>query len=153
MSQVQSSDALSVIGFFLTLVALLGSFFYIHLSDWYRDVLALVTKWRLNRYGDDPDQKAGRRECRYEVEKVTSWTMLITTLVVTGFVIFVFLLSAILWLAERHRSDAWAYIGIAGVGFLLVYLGMTFSLLIAGYYKVTRVRDDIKSQVPLAKGR
>jgi len=106
MSPVQSSDALSMIGFFLTLVGLLGSFFYVHLSDWYREVLSLATKWEINKFGDDPDQKAGRRECRYEVEEVASWTTLITSLVVTGFVLFVLLLSVVLWLAEPQKSDS-----------------------------------------------
>ena len=148
MSPVQSSDALSVIGFFLTLIGLVGSFFYIHLSDWYRKVVSLATKWEINRYGDDPDQKAGRRECRYEVEEVAGWTTLITSLVVTGFVVFIFLLSVVLWLTEPEKSDAWAYIGIAGVGFLLVYLGMTAGLLVAGYCKATKVRGEIREKMP-----
>jgi hypothetical protein len=66
------ADALSVIGFFLTLAGLLGSFFYIHLSDWLREVLALETKWRINAVGDEPDQRAARRECRYEVEQAAN---------------------------------------------------------------------------------
>jgi len=44
IAQVASADALSVIGFFLTLVGLLGSFFYIHLGEWLREVIALETK-------------------------------------------------------------------------------------------------------------
>jgi hypothetical protein len=146
MSQVGSSDALSVIGFFLTLIGLVGSFFYIHLSDWYRKVVALATKWEINRSGDDPDQKAGRRECRYEVEEVAGWTTLITSLVVTGFVVFMFLLSVVLWLTEPERSDAWAFIAIAGVGFLFVYLGMTVGLLVAGYSRATKVRAEIREK-------
>jgi len=146
MARVEPSDALSVIGFFLTLIGLVGSFFYIHLSDWYRKVVALATKWEISRSGDDPDQKAGRRECRYEVEEVAGWTTLITSLVVTGFVLFMFLLSVVLWLTQPERSDVWAYIAIAGVGFLLVYLGMTVGLLVAGYARAGRVRAEIREK-------
>ena len=151
MAPAQSSDALSVIGFFLTLVGLLGTFFYIHLSDWYREVSALAVKWEINKFGDDPDQKKGRRECRYEAEKIASWSTLITSGVVTFFVLFVTLLSIILWLAEPDKSDAWIYIGVAGLGFLGIYLVMTFGFVVAGYYKAIKVRLEVRKKMPLTR--
>ena len=151
MSSPGSANALSVIGYFLTLVGLLGSFFYIHLSDWYRDVIALVTKWEINKYGDDPDLKAGRRECRYEIQKVSSWSILLSSYVVTAFIALLFGLSVIMWLAEPQRSDAWIYIGIAGIAFVSIYLGMTIGLLISGYKKALRLRKEIESKIVVAK--
>ena len=148
MSPYQPSDALTIIGFFLTLIGLLGSFFFVHLSDWYREVVALVTKWRVNRNGDAPDQKAGRRECRYEVEQLANCVTLITSLSVTSFVLFVFLLSLALWIAEPQRSDAWVYIGLAGLAFIVLYLGMAIGLLAVGYSKATKLRREIKTRIP-----
>lgn len=146
MSSVQPSDILSVIGVFLTLVGLLGSFFFVHLSDWYRKILSLSTKWDINKYGDDPDQKASRRECRYEVEELASWTTLITSLVVTSFVLLVFWFSLALWRSVPAKNDAWIYIGAAGVVFLLIYIGMTIGLLGMGYRKIIKIRREITSK-------
>jgi hypothetical protein len=136
-----STDALSVIGFFLTLVGLLGSFFYIHLSDWLREVIALETKWRINRAGDD--KKAVRRECRYEIEQVANWTTLLTSVMVTTFVILVFVLGALLWLAQPEKNAAWTYIGLAGAGFMTIYLVMICYLLGSGYVKARRLYSTV----------
>ena len=139
----QSSDALSVIGFFLTLVGLIGSFFYIHLSDWFRDVITLKVKWDTNKSGDDQDQKISRRECRYEIEKVGGSTTLISSIVMTLFISLVTILSIIIWITQPEKSDVWIYIGIASVGFLLIYLSMTGYLLINGYSKTRALKKDI----------
>ena len=140
----QSTDALSIIGFFLTLAGLLGSFFYIHLSDWYRDVSVLEVKWKINRFGDEPDKKAARRECRYEVEKISSWTILLTTGVVTSFILFVAILSTILWQSEPDKNQAWLFIGLAGLAFLAVYLATTAYFIYAGYKKATNLKQQIQ---------
>jgi|GEM_PF-1107304 len=149
---VASTDALSVIGFFLTLVSLLGSFFYIHLSDWLRDVIALETKWHFNEFGDEADQKAARRECRYEVEQAAGMTTLLTSLVVTAFVIFIFVLGVLLWQAQPEKSVAWTYIGLAGAGFMVIYIGMTIYLLGSGYRKARRLRSTVRTHFPKKQG-
>ena len=141
------SDSLSVIGFFLTLVGLLGSFFAIHLSDWYRDVQALATKWEINKRGDSDEFRAGRRECRYEMERVGGRTTLVTSIVISAFLLLVFGLSAALWCAESQRNTAWGSIGVAGIGFLLIYLGMTIGFLTAGYRTVRQVRREITERL------
>jgi hypothetical protein len=139
MPSVQSSDALSVFGFFLTLVGLLGTFFYIHLAEWYRDVLALETKWEVNKSGDDQDKKAARKECQYEAAQMASWSTLVTSIVVTVFIMLVAALSIHLWCTAPEKSDVWIYIGVAGFGFLAAYLSMTTSLLLFGYRKARKV--------------
>ncbi len=151
MTSVSSSNALSVIGFFLTLVGLLGSFFNIHLGDWYREVLALTVKWQVNRFGDDPDQKAGRRECRYEAEKAAIPVILVTTGAVTCFVLSVSVLSIMLWLAEPSKDRAWAYIGIVGVCFLFLYLALTLGFLVTGYTKARQVLRAVQEKMAAPK--
>ena len=138
-----STDALSVIGFFLTLVSLLGSFFYIHLSDWLREVIAMETKWDINKDGQQVERIAARRECRYEIGHVAIPTTVLTSLVVTGFVIFIFVLGANLWWAQQETSAAWTYIGLAGVGFMGIYLGMTIFLLGLGCFKARRLHNAV----------
>jgi len=139
-----SAETLSVIGFFLTLFSLLGSFFYIHLSTWLQDVLALETKWEIHRTGDEPDQKSARRQCRYEIVPLASWNVLITSLVVTFFVVFIFTLSVILWLGQPNKTMAWLFIGYAGISFIVIYLGMSTYLLVKGFSKARRLWRAIR---------
>jgi hypothetical protein len=151
MAAAQSSDALSIIGFFLTLAGLLGSFFYVHLGEWYREVLALEVKWRLNRAGDEDDQKAARRECRYEAEQMANWTTLVTSLVVTGFIVLVSVLSLVMWLDQPSKSDAWWYIAVAGLAFLAIYLAMAGFFVVQGYRKARQVHQEVRERMPLPK--
>jgi hypothetical protein len=137
------SQVLSILGFFLTLAGLLGSFFYIHLSDWYREILSLQVKWEMNKAGDDPDQKAARRSCRYEAEQYASWTTLATSLAVTIYIGLIGVLSLLIWQQQPVDNPLSLYIGIAGGVFLAVYLGMTAFFLIAGYTKVRRLRSEV----------
>jgi len=145
IAQVAPTDALSVISFFLTLVGLLGSFFYIHLSDWLRDIIALETKWSINKSGDD--KKAARRECRYEIEQLASWTTLVTSIVVTAFVLFIVGLGWNLWQAQPEKSVAWTSVGLAGLAFTVIYLGMTIGLLWSGYGKTRKLYSTIDKKV------
>jgi hypothetical protein len=143
VAAVAAADALQVIGFFLTLVGLLGSFFYIHLSDWLRDVMALATKWRF--YKDADDRWDAKLECRYEIEQVANWTTLITSLFVSAFVFFIFYLGLQLWLAQPSKDVAWTYVAWAGCSFLTIYVVMTGYLLSRGYLKArTLLKEAIK---------
>lgn len=136
-----SAEALSVIGFFLTLVSLLGSFFYIHLSDWLRDVIALETKWDFYTAGTGADKRAALRECRYDIGHLATRTTFLTSLAVSVFIIFIFVLGANLWLAQPEKSVAWTYIAWAGGGFLLIYVLVTGGLLLSGYCKVKKLNS------------
>jgi hypothetical protein len=57
----------------LALASLLGSFFYIQLSQWLRDILALSEKIDLNKQQGDSDQKKAIVECRVEMRRLSSW--------------------------------------------------------------------------------
>ena len=144
MPAAQSTDALSVISFFLTLASLIGSFFYIHLSDWFRDIISIETKWSINKYGDDPDQVSARRECEYEIKRVANRVTLVSSIVTTLFIVLIACLSVGLWVTSPEKSDAWGYVAIAGVSFLVIYLGMTGYLLISGYGKANRLQRAIE---------
>jgi hypothetical protein len=150
IAALASTDALSVIGFFLTLVSLLGMFFYIHLSDWLRNVIALKTKWRFHEGFDLNKQYNAILQCRYEIEQVANWTTLLTSIVVSAFVVFIFYLGAQLWLAQPEKDVAWTYVGWAGVGFFVIYIVMTVYLLLRGYWTartlLKRAKEKFKEQ-------
>ena len=51
------TNPLSVVGLMLTLSSLLGSFFYLQLSQWVRDILAVKSKSDLNKFAGVADEK------------------------------------------------------------------------------------------------
>jgi hypothetical protein len=50
------ANPLTLVGLVLTLASLVGSFFYIQLSQWLRDLLAVAAKIELYSHGDNPDK-------------------------------------------------------------------------------------------------
>ena len=89
MPVVTLVNPLSMVGLMLTLAGLVGTFFYIQLSGWLRDVQALHAKIDLNKLGNTDDNKKAIRECRVEQARIASWQTAVVNVVVIGFVWFV----------------------------------------------------------------
>ena len=153
MTTAQPTDALTAISFFLTLAGLLGTFFYIHLGEWYRDVQALAVKWEINKLGEEESEKTARRECRYEAEQMAGWTILTTSIAITLFIILIALLSIILWVLNPDRGIAWVFVGIVGIAFLVAYLLLSGYFLILGYRKARKIWREAADAFPLPKQR
>ncbi len=64
---------------------------------------------------------------------------------VTAFVIFIFFLALNLWRAQPEKTAVWTYIGWAGGGFMVIYIGMTGYLLIRGYVKARRLYSTVRA--------
>jgi hypothetical protein len=82
-------NPLSMVGLMLTLASLVGSFFYVQLSQWLRDVQALRTKISLSKFGNSDDVKKAVRECRIEQARLASWHTMLVNVTVLAFVWFV----------------------------------------------------------------
>ena len=76
----------SVIGIYLTLTGLLGTFFYIHRSNWLRDFLRLKAKWDNNKRGTDAQQKTAIRECRFELKGLFNHIPFVVSFVLSAFI-------------------------------------------------------------------
>ena len=61
------TNPLSTVGLMLTLASLIGSFFYLQLSQWLRDVVALRQKTELNVLQGDEGQQRAIVECKVEI--------------------------------------------------------------------------------------
>jgi hypothetical protein len=82
-------SSLTIIGFLFTLISLLGSFFYIQISNWYSEVLELNKKYEENKEKTNAEMKDAIRECRYEYKKLFNFVPVITTIAISGFLIFI----------------------------------------------------------------
>ena len=126
-------NPLSMVGLMLTLASLLGSFFYIQLSQWLRDVMALSTKIEMAELGNQEENKKAVRECRIEQTRLSSWHTYVVNLVVIGFVWFI--LETGLRMIEMARSDpTHGPIHCAFVVFEVIFLGLSAILFGLGVY-------------------
>lgn len=119
------ANPLSVVGLMLTLASLLGSFFYLQLSQWLRDVLALRQKVELNEaQGEDPQRRA-IVECRIEIRKLASWHSYTVNAIVIAFVLFVLCLALnMIQLAQQDPLYGDVRLGLLVFGGIFIVLSL-----------------------------
>jgi hypothetical protein len=137
------ANPLSTVGLMLTLSSLLGSFFYIQLSQWLRDLLALRQKTDLNKYQGDEAQKRAIVECRIELTKLSSWQTYAVNIAVIIFVIFV-LVDGLLMIQLASTDPLYGYVLTALLVFLVLFVMLSFGLLYQGYSNAKYVKDTLK---------
>ena len=123
-----STNPLTTVGLMLTLASLVGSFFYIQLSQWLRDILALRQKVELNRRQGDETQKRAIVECRVEYRRLANWQTYVVSLVVIGFVVFV-VVTGLLMVGHAAGDPMEPYIRTALVVFLILFVVLASGLL------------------------
>jgi len=96
-------NPLSVVGILLTLASLLGTFFYVHLSQWLRDLAALDRKYDLNQLKGTEPEKRAIVECKVELKRLDAWPNYFVNLIVFAFVVFIIIIA--LQLTDAARTD------------------------------------------------
>jgi len=125
------ANPLSIVGLLLTLASLLGSFFYLQLSQWLRDLLALRQKLELNRLQGDDNQKKAIVECRIEIRRLSSWHSYAVNITVIVFVLFVLGLGlSMIGLAKA--DPLYCYVQLGMVVFAAVFVILAGGLLALG---------------------
>jgi hypothetical protein len=132
------ANPLSIVSLMLTLASLLGSFFYLQLSQWLRDLSGLDQKVTLNiAQGDDP-QKRAIVECRVELRRLASWHSYAVNIIVIAFVAFVLVLG--LKMIESAAADPlYAPVHLAIVVFLAVFGVLSLGLMVLAAWTAGKV--------------
>lgn len=147
---MSADNLLTALGFFLTLVGLLGSYFYVHLSTWFSEVASLESKWKLNEFGETPERIEARLECRYELARLHSHVPFLITLVISGF------MGYLSWTACDLAKDLPSSLPVVDVHlraltiFLLLFFALSLYFLIRGYTKTFGVARAIKKKLSAA---
>ena len=140
------SNSYSVIGIYLTLAGLLGTFFYVHLSNWLQELLKLQAKWRQNKRGTDDSQQAAKRECRFEIKEHFNHVPFVVACVVSLFI-------CLLWAdSSKMLAPATSDTLVSGLKrmldvFMVLYFALTTYLLGHGFligWRITRELDASK---------
>lgn len=145
---MESSLILSTQGLFLTLGSLLGTFFYVHLSNWLRELITIQNKWKLNEDDETEEEKKALRECRYALRGVYNWVPGLVSGVITAFILLLAKLSLLLWAQYSGPSDLQTYLSIAGGTFLVLYMALTGGFLIYGYWIGCSLQSKITQKYP-----
>lgn len=128
-----ASQSIAAIGTFLTLTSLLGTFFYVQLSTWLRDLLTLQSKFELNDGGNTPDEQKAVREVRYSLKGYYNTLPLLVTLAISIFIGFA-AWNAFEILGPFRDTDPIASRLANALGlFLVIYTVLILFLLIRGY--------------------
>lgn len=137
------SNPLSTVGLLLTLGSLLGSFFYLHLSTWLRDILALRQKTELNIARGEEAQKRAIVECQVELRKLNSWHTYVVNTAVVGFVVFIMVLG-LQMVATACADPLAAPIHLAMLVFLVLFLVLALGLMALGWSNAQWVKAELK---------
>ena len=128
-----TSGEYSTISILLSLTSLLGSFFYIQLSNWLRELITLKAKYDYAEKGDQPDDLKARYEARYALRGLNNRLPFAMWVAISGF-IGVVSICALLSLIPAFCADPLAArLTFAFGAFLLIYLGVSSYLLVRGY--------------------
>ncbi|OWJ67118.1 hypothetical protein [Inquilinus limosus] len=132
------TNPLSLLSPLLTLAGLVGSFFYIQLSQWLRDLVALRQKVELNRFAGDEAQKRAIIECRIEYRRLATWHTYAVNLSVIAFVLFILVLG-LLMIRPAAADPMYDYLAIALWVFLAVFVGLASVLFWLGHSKAREI--------------
>ena len=138
-----ASQNIAAIGTFLTLVGLLGTFFYVHLTTWLRDLLALRAKFDVNDGGNTPSEEQAIRECRYSLKGLYNYLPALIAVAISAFIAFV-AWNAFDILGPVRATDPLAEkLTEALIVFLAIYAALVIYLLIHGYAVGARLRAKL----------
>lgn len=140
---VSGPEVTTAIGFFLTLVGLLGTFFYVHLSNWLREILELKAKYDLNSKGDSEDRRKAVLECRFQLKRLRNHIPVLVALLISTFLGVVTYSAAQLIRSLDPRPLLMTYYLRIGTVFLLIYAALTLYFLIHGYLVANRIKEGL----------
>jgi hypothetical protein len=142
-----TSEVSSSIGFFLTLIGLMSTFFYIHLSNWFRDILELKSKFEQSSVGNDDRKTNAIIECSFEIKKLFNHVPLLVSIIISGFILLLTILAFRMINSFDPRPLVFDYYEIAISWFVFGYLSLTLYFLSHGYFLALRLKNDINKKV------
>lgn len=138
-----TSTEFSTISILLSLASLLGSFFYIQLSNWLRDLITLKAKFDYAEKGQEQDDLKARYEVRYALSGLYNRLPFGMWAVITTFIAVVSACALMSLLPAFCRDPLAARLTVSFGVFLLIYLGVSGFLLVRGYQIGRQLRANI----------
>jgi hypothetical protein len=135
---------ISILGFYLSLISILGSFFYIHLGNWLKQIQTTQRKWSQFKSGSNLDKKI---ECYIEAFDEKNLQPAFGFILLTIFMILLGLFALDLRSTLPSTNDLANYLYIPGYIFFALYCIVSLIYLVYGYYKVNKVYKEIEAGI------
>jgi hypothetical protein len=137
------TDPFSVVDLTFTLSGLLGSYFYLQLSEWTRDALVLKSKSDLNKSAATTEQRNAMREIRLEVQKTIAWPNYIVNALVIAFVVGA-TLDSLVMLCRARTDPLYPYLNNLILVFLGLFIFLAGLLWWTGHNAAMSIQGEIK---------
>ena len=137
------NPAVSILGFYLALTGLLGSFFLAHLGSWLTKIRGIDRKWKQYGCSKEASDYSRKVECYIEIVELEGRLPLIFAVLLTAFVIFLGVMSFYLWRSVDSPADLRTYLLVPYAVFSVIYLVTVTIELAMGYKAVGRLAGDI----------
>jgi hypothetical protein len=144
---ITTSEVTTAIGFFLTLTGLLSTFFYVQLSNWFREILELKSKYDENKVGDDERRRYARVECKFQLKRLFNHVPILVSAVITVFILEINYLASALITSVLPRPILFDYYETAFRLFIISYFVLTLYFLIHGYWIALNLRNAMKPKM------
>ena len=131
---------LSIVRFYFSLVGLLGSLFFVHLGNWYKDISTTQQKWKRFKNLDLRDKHI---ECYLEAFDEKNPLSYIGFILLTGFMLILGVFSELLRQYIPPQETLALYMYLPVYLFFLIYFVASMSYLIMGYRKVNKLFNEI----------
>jgi hypothetical protein len=146
----QTGNVISILGFYLALISILGSFFYLHLGQWVKQIQTTQQKWDQYKLLDDrPDERGKKLECLFETmdERNLQPAIGFSLLTIFMFIIGVFASKLRIFIPGENSLANFLY--ITGYLFFIIYISTSLIYLSWGYCNVKKLLLNIKSNLKI----
>lgn len=135
---------LSIIGFYFSLVGLLGSLFFVHLGNWYKDISTTEQKWKRFKNLDVRDRHI---ECYLEAFDEKNPLSYVGFILLTSFMIILGVFAQFLrqYLPAEETLTSYMYLPI--YLFFAIYFIASMIYLVLGYRKANRLLSEIDKKL------
>lgn len=144
MVEDQTGNVISILGFYLSLISILGSFYYIHLGNWVKQIQTTKMKW--NQY-ESRNQEDKKIECFLEVSDEINKQPLF------GFIFLVIFMIILGFFAENLKSipttenKIWNFLYFPEYIFFGFFFVISVAYLIYGYSTAISLYHDIEQKL------
>lgn len=142
MSGINASDAISLLGFYLALVALLSSIFFTRLEGWYSEVQVAVKLWDLEPKINPDLASIGGHKMKFI--GLQSARPILGFLLVSAFLILISIFGAQLGNMIPDSPISLSFIFVPGVIFDIIFFAGSIVLLEKGKDKIKKSLAEVE---------
>lgn len=140
----QTGNVISILGFYLSLLSILGSFFYIHLGNWIKQIQTTQRKWSQFKSGSNLDKKI---ECYIETIDEKNLQPALGFIFLTVFMLLLGWFAQDLITTLPPTSNIADYLYIPGYIFFALYFIVSLIYLVYGYCNANKTYKEIEEKI------